>query len=119
MRPRFLVNFWFWWEEKRSLRLEHFALNLWFPGCTWGPFEMARGTGSLGGGGIPRIRGLFRDHMFCPSQGPANHLSVKLEGSVTGSSGGDRRSPGAPGGVFGSGSKGRTFLGPLVLLTRR
>lgn len=58
--------------------------------------------------------------MFRLSHGPASHLSVKLEGkSVTGSPGGDRRSPGAPGGACACGREGGTFLGPSVLITQR
>ena len=85
--------------------------------------------------------GLFREHLGWPeervsrgwwgltllwapqgsvSHGPANHLSVKLEGrSVTGSPGGDRRSPGAPGGTRACGREGGTFLGPSGLITQR
>lgn len=95
----------------------------YFPGNIWGAFGMTRGTGSPVGSGSSPVCGSLRAQMFCLSRGPANHLSVKLEGeSVTGSPGGDRRSPGGSGRsrsvcMWERGKEGGTFLGPLALIT--
>lgn len=82
-------------------RLEHFALCLWVlpwedPGSIW---DGQRNRVSGGQWELPHLWVTW-GLRCCLSHSPANHLSVKLEGeSVTGSPGGDRWPPGAPGGA--------------------